>query len=181
MRNPFTIQSNEYLGIQELKKVPVVFRSLIFLLDFTVLMVLIHYTTLIIGSFSELGSSETIELIIFSLYLIIFIAIEYYFDGSIFKILFGIRNINHDGKKVSLVSLIIKFFLRFFALVFGYLYICSLLIVLMIIIRIFGGLKEYYSYVTNFIFGDMKNVWYDDLISQNVIYIKKEQKELYNQ
>ena len=150
-----------------------VYRFFIAVLDLTIFSFLASFTVTFLEKFTETENSESLPLIIFSFYSIIIIAIEYYFDGSLTKILFGIRNVRQGGKKINLFSYIIKFFLRFIALFFGYLYLATLFIVLLIIIRIFGGLKSYYGIAGDFINGVMKKVWYDDIIKQNVIYIKK--------
>ena len=101
MRNPFTIESSEYINLQEFKRVPVVYRFFIAVLDLTIFSFLASFTVTFLEKFTETENSESLPLIIFSFYSIIFIAIEYYFDGSLTKILFGIRNVRQGGKKIN--------------------------------------------------------------------------------
>lgn len=173
MKNPFLIEPSEYLDLPEYNKVQVSFRFFIFLIDLTIFSLLYYITLEFLKKFTETEYSATIPIIIFSFYSLIYIIIEYYFDGSIVKILFGIRNVSKKGTKIPFLYYLLKFILRFIALILGYLYLVSLLIVLLIVIRLFGGLKEYYGYSITFIDGRMKDVWYDDSIGQNVIFIKK--------
>ena len=44
---------------------------------------------------------------------------------------------------------------------------------LVFIINLLGGFKNLYGIIPDFMNGKMKSLWYDDVINQNVIYIKK--------
>ena len=173
MKDSFPIETFETINVQEFEKVSLILRCFIGILDLTVFSLLAYYTTSFFTKQTELENFHSLPLIIISFYSILFIAIEYYLDGSIIKNLSGMVNVSRRGITLRFLSYVLKFFFRFIALLLGYLYVASLLIVLLIIIRIFGGLKNYYGIAWDFINGVTVTVWYDDIINQDVIYIKK--------
>ena len=173
MRNPFKIQEEEYLHTENINPVSLIKRFLVFSLDFTLFFFLMLITAEFIKKFSDTTYLEEIPIIIFLFFSVIFSVIEYYFDGTIFKIIFGIRCIRKNGEKLNYFQYLIKYFFRFIALFLGVLRIWLMFIPLVFIINLLGGFKNLYGIIPDFMNGKMKSLWYDDVINQNVIYIKK--------
>lgn len=157
-----------------MKSATLIIRFFIFTLDILLFSFLTYFTIEFFKEFTEPQNITNLSLIIISVYSLLYISIEYFFNGSIFKIFFGLRCVTENGEKLSFLMCTAKFFLRFIALIIGFFYFYSLLILILIIIRIFGGLINYYNMAGDFLHGRMKNVWYDKIIKQEVIYKVKQ-------
>jgi hypothetical protein len=174
MKNPFKIQKETYLHTENTNKVSTFVRFIVFVLDFSLVYLFFFLLDYFFGVFADTTENEGILLIFFCS--IIFASIEYYFDGSIFKIIFGIRSININGNKLNYFAYFFKFYIRFVAVFIALIRIWTMLIPLVFIINLFINFK-YYEIISDFLGGKMKGLWYDDFINQNVIYIKKKKHE----
>lgn len=160
----FNIEDTQYLERtpESYKVVKLRMRALIFLLDYTLFGLLIYGTAEFITIFIS-TIPEPILYTLFAFYSIIFIAIEYYFDGTIFKILFNIRSISTSHKKLGIHFYIIKFILlRPIAVVAAAIYLnfCTA-----ILLWLFGIQKMLFKFIE----GKMQGIWYDTIINQIVI------------
>jgi len=170
--NPFSrfnIEQSDYLErpLDEYKTVQLRIRALIFLLDYGLFTLLIYGTYQFINLFiSDVPDSILYTLITF--YSIIFIAIENYFDGTIFKVLFNLRTISSTGKKLKIQIYIFKYILRPIALILVIIYILPVSTIIVYIIYAATGLLDIFY---NFFNGKMGGVWYDKHIKQMVIKI----------
>jgi|GEM_PF-4459418 len=160
----FKIESSEYLEkpIEEYKMTELRTRALLFLLDYGLFVLLISGTLEFIGLFIS-NIPNSILFTLYTFYSIIFITIEYYFDGTIFKVLFNIRSISGDRKKIGLHIYIIKFLLlRPIALISAIIYVnfCTF-----IFLWLFGIQKTLFQFIE----GKTYSTWYDYIINQIVI------------
>ncbi|WP_452219037.1 hypothetical protein [Lacinutrix undariae] len=160
----FNIEDAQYLEkpSESYKVVKLRMRALIFLLDYSLFGLLIYGTSEFITIFIS-TIPDSILYTLFAFYSIIFIAIEYYFDGTIFKILFNIRNISTRHKKLGIHFYILKFILlRPTAVVAAAIYLnfCTA-----ILLWLFGIQKM----LLKFLDGKMQGIWYDTIIDQIVV------------
>lgn len=161
----FNIEESAYLekSVNEYEMIQLRIRALIFILDYSLLFSFIYLTILFVRIFTP-EIPDNIIYIIAGFYSVIFIAIEYYFDGTIFKVLFNIRCMNINCKKLGIHIFLFKFLLRplafFFALI--YLKFCF-----SIILWLFGIYKPLFQFLR----GEMDSIWYDDFIKQIVTKI----------
>ncbi|WP_336071070.1 RDD family protein [Mesoflavibacter sp. CH_XMU1404-2] len=168
--NPFSrfnIEQSDYLEkpLDEYKTVQLRIRALIFLLDYGLFTLLIYGTYQFINLFiSDVPDSILYTLIGF--YSIIFITIENYFDGTIFKILFNLRTISTKGKKLKIQIYIFKYILRPIALALVVIYLFPVSTIIVYIIYYVTGLIDIFW---DFLDGKMGGVWYDKYINQMVI------------
>ncbi len=169
IKNPFTrfnIQDSDYLERpeEEYEMIQLRKRALIFILDYSLLFSFIYLTINFIKIFTP-EIPDNITNVTIAFYSIVFISIEYYFDGTIFKVLFNMRSMSTNCKKLGLHIFIIKFLLRpiafFFALV--YLKFCFA-----ILLWLFGIYKPLFKFLN----GEMDSVWYDEYINQIVTKIQ---------
>lgn len=164
--NRFNINQNEYFEkpITSYKMVKLRARALIFILDYSLFAVLIYFTSEFIALFIDTIPDNIIYTLI-TFYSVIFIAIEYYFDGTIFKILFNIRSISVKHKKLGLHIYILKFIvLRPIALILAIIYLNFLTA---LILWVFGYQKIFFKFLN----GEMDSIWYDNHINQIVTKI----------
>jgi hypothetical protein len=144
--NPFSrfnIEQSDYLErpLDEYKTVQLRIRALIFLLDYGLFTLLIYGTYQFINLFiSNVPDSILYTLITF--YSIIFIAIENYFDGTIFKVLFNLRAISSTGKKLKIQIYIFKYILRPIALALVVIYVLPVSTIIVYIIYAATGLLD---------------------------------------
>jgi len=171
--NPFSrfnIEQTDYLerSQEEYKTVQLRIRVLIFLLDYGLFALLIYGTYHFINLFiNEVPDSILYTLIAF--YSIIFIAIENYFDGTIFKVLFNLRTISISGQKLNLHIYILKFILfRPLAIFLVFVYVFPVSTIIVYFIYVVTGLWALFE---KFLNGKMKKAWYDKYIKQMVIKI----------
>ena len=169
--NPFSqfnIESSEYLekDVAEYKQVEVRTRALIFILDYSLLSLFIYLTIAFIKIFTPEVPIDIIYITI-TFYSLIFVAIEYYFDATIFKVLFKIRSMSTSFKKIGIHFYILKFIFRPLALIFALVY---LKFCFAILLWIFG----IYKLLFKFLNGEMKTIWYDEFVKQLVIKIPKQ-------
>jgi len=161
----FNVESSEYLDkdVSEYKRIQTKIRALIFILDYSLLIGFIHLTLEFIKIFTPEVPVD-ITYITIGFYSIIFVCIEYYFDGTIFKILFKMRSMSTSFKKIKFHFFILKFLLRPIAF-FGaliYLKLCFA-----ILLWIFGIYKPLFKFIS----GEMETIWYDAYVNQIVIKI----------
>lgn len=159
----FNIQDSEYLGrpTHEYKLIQLRMRALVFLLDYGLFISLIYYSYVFINLF--VGEvPDTITYVLITFYSMIFVSIEYYFDGTIFKILFNIRNISISAKKLGIHIFILKLFLRPIAFIFAAIYFKFCFAILL---WLFGVYKPLFRFLN----GKMEALWYDEFIKQVVI------------
>jgi hypothetical protein len=162
----FNIESSEYLEqpIKDYKMIKLRTRALIFLLDYGLFALLIYGTSEFIGLFIS-NIPNSIYYTLFAFYSTVFIAIEYYFDGTIFKVLFNMRSMSVKSKKLGLHIYILKFLLlRPIALISAAIY---LNFVTAIFLWLFGIQKILFRFIE----GKMDSIWYDNHINQIVTKI----------
>ncbi|WP_299439455.1 hypothetical protein [uncultured Aquimarina sp.] len=158
----FKIEESEYLEKigMDYEVVKLRMRALIFLLDYSLFFILIYLT----NEFVKLFIPEVPNIILYVLitfYSLVFIAIEYYFDGTIFKVLFNARCMSLNCEKLRLHIYLIKFLLRPIAFVLAVLY---LKFCFSIILWLFGIHKPLFKFLD----GRMVFIWYDEHINQMV-------------
>ena len=169
IKNPFlrfNIQETEYLDkpnsayeMVQLRK-----RALIFILDYSLLFSIIYLTI----SFVKIITPDVPDNIIYAtvaFYSILFIFTEYYFDGTIFKVLFKMRSMSTHCKKLRPHIFVIKFLLRPIALIIAIIYFKFCLAILL---WLFGIQKP----LLKFLGGEMDTIWYDEYINQIVTKIQ---------
>jgi hypothetical protein len=164
----FNIESRDYLEkeVGEYKRIQLRVRALIFIMDYSLFYALIVLTTNFIKLFTP-EIPDSITYIAVAFYAMVFIAIEYYFDGTIFKVLFKMRCMSTSFEKIKLHIFVIKFLLRPIAFVVSLIY---LKFCFAILLWIFGIYKPLFKFIS----GEMETLWYDAYINQIVIKIPKQ-------
>ncbi|WP_298324513.1 hypothetical protein [uncultured Dokdonia sp.] len=167
-KNPFlrfNIEGSDYLErpINQYEMIELRKRALIFILDYSLLFAFIYLTIHFVKIFTP-EIPDSIIYITIAFYSIVFISIEYYFDGTIFKVLFNIRSMNTRCEKLGIHIFIIKFLLRPIAFVFALIY---LKFCFAILLWLFGIYKPLFKFLN----GKMDSIWYDDFIKQIVTKI----------
>lgn len=161
----FNIQDSEYLERPTNEYCPIELntRAIVFLLDYGLFIFIIYASYEFINLFVD-EIHNTITYILIAFYSIVFVAIEYRFDGTIFKVLFNIRSISIESKKLGLHIFIFKLFLRPIAFILAAVY---LKFCFAILLWLFGIQKLLFKFLR----GEMRFLWYDEYIKQIVTKI----------
>lgn len=164
----FKVQPTEYIerDVAVYRRVKLRLRAIVFILDYSLFYMFIALTLEFIKIFTPELPNEIVY-ITYTFYAFVFIAIEYYFDGTIFKILFKMRSISTHLKKIGLHIFVIKFLLRPIAFLLSLIYFKFCFNILL---WLFGIFKPLFKFLN----GEMETVWYDSYIKQIVIHIPEQ-------
>lgn len=161
------ILDSESFENKEQVKLPLVdlrVRSVAFILDYTLLTIVIYYSNQLV-KFLIPNIFDQFIYIIASFYMILFVLMEHKYDGSIFKRLLKIKNISMDEEKLGFHIFVFKLFLRPIAFLIALIYfkLCFA-----ILLWLFGIHKP----LLKFLNGDFFVLWYDYTIKQMTIKMK---------
>lgn len=136
-------------------------RAVAFLLDYGLLIAVIYCSYQFTGIFNKNLSEEVIYVLI-GFYSLLFVFMEYKYDGSIFKKLLKIKNVSMDGEKLGIHIFLFKLVLRplAFFIVIIYLKLC-----MAILLWLFGIHKP----LLKFLNGEISVLWYDYMIKQMTV------------